>query len=155
MLQLLSSPEPLFSLPSKHTCCCFQGRHIVWVIHLQSHHAIRNFRNETGTGAEMCAAIDSGIVTGDALVSYWPSCFSFQPRLQGFSLKKKIGRPAPPSFLRVKAMGTRFVSFLPWEIKQIVLRASWRPQTSSLTSLTSAGWMRLVRSARGFYTISN
>ena len=33
---------------------------------------IRYLRNEKGTGAEMRPAICSGIVTGDALVSYWP-----------------------------------------------------------------------------------
>ena len=33
---------------------------------------IRHFRNEKGTEAEMCPAIHSGMVTGDALVSYWP-----------------------------------------------------------------------------------
>ena len=31
-----------------------------------------NFRKEKGTGAEMCRAIVSGMVTGDAPVSYWP-----------------------------------------------------------------------------------
>ena len=30
---------------------------------------IRHFRNGKGTGAEMCPAIVSGIVTGDALLS--------------------------------------------------------------------------------------
>ena len=34
--------------------------------------AIGHFRNEKGTGAEMRPAIVSGIVTGDAPVSYWP-----------------------------------------------------------------------------------
>ena len=34
--------------------------------------AIRYFRNEKGTGAEISPAIVSGIVTGDASVSYWP-----------------------------------------------------------------------------------
>ena len=33
---------------------------------------IFHFRSEKGTGAEMYPAIDSGIVTGDASVSYWP-----------------------------------------------------------------------------------
>ena len=31
-----------------------------------------HFRNENGNGAEMRPAIVSGIVTGDAPVSYWP-----------------------------------------------------------------------------------
>lgn len=36
--------------------------------------AIRRFRNvEKGTGAEMRPVIVSGIVTGDASVSYWPT----------------------------------------------------------------------------------
>ena len=35
-------------------------------------HTIRHFRNEKGTGAEMCPAMLSGIVTGDTLVNYWP-----------------------------------------------------------------------------------
>ena len=29
-------------------------------------------KNERGAGAEMCPTIVSGIVSGDALVSYWP-----------------------------------------------------------------------------------
>ena len=33
---------------------------------------IRHFRNAKGTGAEMCRAIVSGIVTRDTSVSYWP-----------------------------------------------------------------------------------
>ena len=33
--------------------------------------SIRNLKNGKGTGAEMRPAIVSGIVTGDALVSYW------------------------------------------------------------------------------------
>ena len=37
--------------------------------------AIRYFRNEKATGAEMRRAIVSGIVTGDAPVSYWPIFF--------------------------------------------------------------------------------
>ena len=35
----------------------------------------RLFRNEKGTGAETLPAIVSGIVTGDASVSYWPTIF--------------------------------------------------------------------------------
>ena len=34
--------------------------------------AIRHFRNDKGNGAEICPAIVSGMVTGDAPVSYWP-----------------------------------------------------------------------------------
>ena len=30
---------------------------------------------QKGTGAKMCPAIDTGIVTGDAPVSYWPMFF--------------------------------------------------------------------------------
>ena len=33
--------------------------------------SIRNLKNEKGPGAELCPAIDFGIVTGDAPVSYW------------------------------------------------------------------------------------
>ena len=33
---------------------------------------IRYLRNENGTGAELGPAIVSGIVTWDALISYWP-----------------------------------------------------------------------------------
>ena len=32
----------------------------------------RHLRNDRRTGVEMCPAIVSGIVTGDAPVSYWP-----------------------------------------------------------------------------------
>ena len=35
----------------------------------------RLFRNEKATGAEIRPAIVSGIVTGDASVSYWPTIF--------------------------------------------------------------------------------
>jgi len=34
--------------------------------------ATRHFRNEAEAGTEMCLAIASGIVAGDALVSHWP-----------------------------------------------------------------------------------
>ena len=40
---------------------------------------IRLFRNEKGTGAEMCPAMLSGIVTGDTLVSYWPFAPTLPP----------------------------------------------------------------------------
>ena len=33
---------------------------------------VRHFRNEKATGAEMGCPIDSGIVIGDVLDSYWP-----------------------------------------------------------------------------------
>ena len=36
---------------------------------------IRHFRNEKGTGAEICPAIVSEIVTGDAPINYWPFWF--------------------------------------------------------------------------------
>ena len=35
----------------------------------------RLFRKEKGTGAEVRPAVVSGIVTGDASVSYWPTIF--------------------------------------------------------------------------------
>ena len=38
-------------------------------------YAVYVFRNEKGTGAETCPAINSGMVTEDALVSYWPMLF--------------------------------------------------------------------------------
>ena len=38
--------------------------------------AIFHYRNERGTGAEMYPAVVSGIVTGDAPISYWPIFFS-------------------------------------------------------------------------------
>ena len=34
--------------------------------------SMRHLRNEKRAGAEMCPAIDSGIVAGEAQVSYWP-----------------------------------------------------------------------------------
>ena len=34
--------------------------------------AIRHFRKDKGTGAEMCLAFVSGMVAGDVPVSYWP-----------------------------------------------------------------------------------
>ena len=47
-----------------------------WLFIGYCHYSTRDFRNEKGTGAETtCTAIDSGIVTGDAPVSYW-SIFS-------------------------------------------------------------------------------
>ena len=39
---------------------------------LRQKFSIRHFRNEKGTGAEMCPTIVSGIVSGDAPVNYWP-----------------------------------------------------------------------------------
>ena len=41
-------------------------RHMGWEM------IVRHFRNEKATGAEMGCPIDSGIVTGDVLDSYWP-----------------------------------------------------------------------------------
>ena len=41
-------------------------RHMGWEM------IVRHFRNEKATGAEMGIPIDSGIVTGDMLDSYWP-----------------------------------------------------------------------------------
>ena len=40
---------------------------LVFILFASIHH----FRNEKGAGAEMRPAIVSGIVIGDALVSYW------------------------------------------------------------------------------------
>lgn len=50
-------------------------------VHLKKYSFVNiyHFRNEKSTGDEMCPAIDSGIVTGDARVSYWPIFFSFPP----------------------------------------------------------------------------
>ena len=43
------------------------------MVYITTPFAIRHFRNaEKGTGAEMCPAIVSGIVTSDTSVSYWP-----------------------------------------------------------------------------------
>ena len=53
---------------------------LVFILFASIHH----FRNEKGTGAEMRPAIVSGIVIGDALVSYWLVFFTFpsnSPRL--------------------------------------------------------------------------
>ena len=41
-------------------------------------HEICHFITEKGTGAEICPAIVSGIVTGDAAISYW-AIFSLVP----------------------------------------------------------------------------
>ena len=41
-------------------------------------HEIGNFITEKGTGAEICLAIVSGIITGDAAISYSP-IFSLVP----------------------------------------------------------------------------
>ena len=38
-------------------------------------------RNQKGTGAEMRPAIVSGIVTGDAPVSYWQFLANFSPKV--------------------------------------------------------------------------
>ena len=40
-------------------------------------HEICHFITEKGTGAEICLAIVSGIITGDAAISYWPILFLF------------------------------------------------------------------------------
>ena len=46
-----------------------------WLFIGYCHYSTRHFRNEKGTGAKTCTAMVSGIVTGDAPVSYW-SIFS-------------------------------------------------------------------------------
>ena len=46
--------------------------HIVYLGQRGCWEAICHFRNEKGHGAEMRPAIVSGIVTGNAKVSYWP-----------------------------------------------------------------------------------
>ena len=47
------------------------GREMI-VRHMGWEMIVRHFRNEKATGAEMGCPIDSGIVTGDVLDSYWP-----------------------------------------------------------------------------------
>ena len=57
---------------------------IVWYIHLSllflcsivCPTIIHLFGNKKRTGAEMCPAVVSGIITGDVPVSYWPVFFS-------------------------------------------------------------------------------
>ena len=61
--------------------------------------AIRYFGNEKGTGAEMCPAIDSGIVPGDATVSSWSmahvrSLNYFRFLRVVFSSQQRLNRPA-------------------------------------------------------------
>ena len=50
-------------------------------------HEICHFITEKGTGGEICPAIDSGIITGDSAISYWP-IFSLVPRDSPRSLCK-------------------------------------------------------------------
>ena len=50
-------------------------------------HEICHFITEKGTGAEICPAIDAGIITRDAAISYWP-IFSPVPRDSPTSLCK-------------------------------------------------------------------
>ena len=59
---------------------------------------IRRFKTEKGTRTEMRPEIVSGIVTGDAPVSYWPF-FSF-PWQNIQSLCKSLFGPISPSFLK-------------------------------------------------------
>ena len=47
------------------------------IVEIQKLCCRRHFRNEKGTGVEVLLAIISGIVTGDALVSYWLIFFLF------------------------------------------------------------------------------
>ena len=54
---------------------------------LQVHSAICHFKNEKETGAEMRAAIVSGIVTGDAPFSCWPM-FLLDPSNSSRSLRE-------------------------------------------------------------------
>ena len=55
-------------------------------------------KNERGTGAEMCPTIVSGIVSGDALVSYWPIfplCLVTIP--EAFArVRTRLGNPRKP-----------------------------------------------------------
>ena len=67
---------------------------------------IRHFRNENGTGAEMHPAIVSGIVTEDALVSYW-SIFSVVSSNSSRSLCERSTRPSFPLVFEVTNDGIR------------------------------------------------
>ena len=46
--------------------------HTIYPIREPTGLPIHHFRNDQRTGAEMRTAIVSGIVTGDAPISYWP-----------------------------------------------------------------------------------
>ena len=61
-------------------------------------HVSRHFVNEKGTGAQICPAVVSGILTGNAPVSCWP-IFQFQKSL------RKLTRP---SFLLKRRMAGCF-----------------------------------------------
>ena len=56
---------------------------LVFILFASIHH----FRNEKGTGAEMRPAIVSGIVIGDALVSYWLVFLPFPVTVPDFFAK--------------------------------------------------------------------
>ena len=72
-------------------------RHMGWemiVRHMGWDMIVRHFRNEKATGAEMGSAIDSGIVTGDVLDSYWPIfSLSFVKVLEVFAKVNSVQFP--------------------------------------------------------------
>ena len=74
----------------------------------QVHSAICHFRSEKETGAEMRAAIFSGIVTGDAPFSYWP-----------MFLPDPSNRPR---ILHESELSPVLFSFLKWGIDFITLQ---------------------------------
>ena len=61
---------------------------------------IRHFRNEKGSGAEMCPAIVSGIVTGNSPVSSWLLAnFQFSP-----ILSNRLVTADPEVFVKVHSV---------------------------------------------------
>ena len=71
---------------------------------------IRHFRNEKGTGAEMCPAIVPGIVTGKTPVSFWPIFFPV------------------PSNNPESQLGPVYFSFLKWQIIRYFWVLAWSPK---------------------------
>ena len=67
----------LFSLYMRIICLIFEtilsNLLIISFFSPLSSVTVRLFRKGKGTGAEMCPAIVSGIVTGEVPVSYWPN----------------------------------------------------------------------------------
>ena len=84
--------------------------------------SMRHLRNEKRGEAEMCPAIDSGIVAGEAQVSYWPIMFSLSIETvpEVFAKANLVQLPSRP-FIKLQIASC---CMMPWLWKSIIGRSS-------------------------------